>query len=355
MTTTKSESSGAALALIGAGRMGGAMAARLAAAGQSVALYDRDRRAAEAAVQATPAAARGRVTAHATLGALAESLATPRAFWLMVPAAAVDAAIATLAPHLSPGDVVIDGGNSFYGDALPRAKRLAEAQVRYLDVGTSGGIAGGTRGYCLMIGGDRAAYDLLTPIFAALAPGVAAAPRSDPHAGKEASPAEQGYLYCGGTGAGHFVKMVHNGIEYGMMAAIAEGFNIMQHAGIGKTVQAGDAETTPLRHPERLAYDLDLPRIAELWRRGSVVASWLLDLTAHALTREPSLASYVGRVSDSGEGRWALEAAITAGVPAPVLSASLFARFSSRGEDLFADKLLAAMRREFGGHHEVTT
>jgi 6-phosphogluconate dehydrogenase len=349
------ETFGAALGLVGAGRMGAAMAARLAAAGQRVAVYDRDRRAAESAVAQTPPAARGRVRAASTLGELTEALAAPRAFWLMVPAGAVDAVIATLAPHLSPGDVVIDGGNSFYGDAISRAKRLAEAQVGFLDIGTSGGIAGGTRGYCLMIGGDKTAYDRLTPVFEALAPGVAAAPRRDAHASTPPSTAEQGYLYCGGAGAGHFVKMVHNGIEYGMMAALAEGFNLMYHAGEGKQPRAGDAETTPLRHPERLSYDLDLAQIAELWRRGSVVASWLLDLTATALAREPTLASYLGRVSDSGEGRWALAAATEAGVPAPVLSAALFARFASRGEELFADKLLAAMRREFGGHVEVAT
>jgi 6-phosphogluconate dehydrogenase len=269
----------------------------------------------------------------------------------MLPAAAVDGTLDQLVPLLAPGDIVIDGGNSYYRDDITRAKRLAEHQLHYVDVGTSGGVFGLERGFCLMIGGEDDIVTHLDPIFATIAPGVDAAPRTPGRTGTP-TPAENGYLHCGPNGAGHFVKMVHNGIEYGIMAAYAEGLNILGHADVGATTQAVDAETTPLRDPEDYRYSLNLPDVAEVWRRGSVIASWLLDLTADALAQSPTLADFEGRVSDSGEGRWTVHAAVDEGVPATVLTAALYNRFTSRGEADFADKLLSAMRKEFGGHNE---
>ena len=274
-----------------------------------------------------------------------------RAIWLMVAAAGVDDTIAALAPLLARDDVIIDGGNSYYRDDIRRARSLAAMGIRAVDVGTSGGVWGGERGYCQMIGGDADVVERLDPIFAALAPSVEAAPRTIGRSGPP-TPAEHGYLRCGPNGAGHFVKMVHNGIEYGLMAAYAEGLNILRHANVGKEKRAVDAETAPLQEPELYQYDLDLRDIAEVWRRGSVVASWLLDLTATALTRDPALAGFTGRVSDSGEGRWTLKAAIDESVPAPILSAAIGERFASRGEEEFANRLLSALRFEFGGHQE---
>jgi 6-phosphogluconate dehydrogenase len=270
----------------------------------------------------------------------------------MLPAAAVDATLADLAGLLQVGDIVVDGGNSYYRDDIRRARELGERGIRYVDVGTSGGVAGEVRGYCLMIGGEADVVAHLEPVFAALAPGVDGAPRSPTRGVQPPSSAEQGYLHCGAHGAGHFVKMVHNGIEYGLMAAYAEGFSILKHANAGNQEHANDAETTPLRDPDFYRYDMNLPDIAEVWRRGSVIASWLLDLAANALAKDPALAAYGGRVSDSGEGRWTLEAAIDEAVPAPVLSAALFGRFESRGQGGFADQLLSALRHEFGGHAE---
>jgi 6-phosphogluconate dehydrogenase len=282
---------------------------------------------------------------------MAKKLETPRAVWLMVPAAAVDATIADVVPHLAAGDILIDGGNSYYIDDIRRAKDLGERGIHYVDVGTSGGVWGRERGYCQMIGGETAVVQHLDPIFAQLAPGKGDAPRTP---GRESigGTAEQGYLHCGPNGAGHFVKMVHNGIEYGLMAAYAEGLGILRNANAGKSSRTVDAETTPLRNPEHYQYDLNLRDIAELWRRGSVVASWLLDLTAAALVKDPALSEFAGRVSDSGEGRWTISAAIDEGVPAPVLSAALYQRFSSRGEADFENKVLSAMRFGFGGHLE---
>ncbi|HET6223709.1 MAG TPA: decarboxylating 6-phosphogluconate dehydrogenase, partial [Dongiaceae bacterium] len=280
-----------------------------------------------------------------------EQLTKPRAVWLMVPAGVVDATLKALLPLLEAGDILIDGGNSYYHDDLRRAAELKAKGIHYVDVGTSGGVWGLERGFCLMIGGEDAVVTHLDPIFAALAPGLMAAPRT-PGREKFGGTAEQGYLHCGPNGAGHFVKMVHNGIEYGIMAAYAEGLNILHHANVGKQVHDVDAETTPLCNPEYYQYDFNIPDVAELWRRGSVVGSWLLDLTVLALLKSPDLANFAGYVSDSGEGRWTITAAIDESVPAPVLSAALYARFSSRGEDDFADKLLSAMRFEFGGHVE---
>jgi 6-phosphogluconate dehydrogenase len=278
-------------------------------------------------------------------------LTKPRAVWLMVPAAVVDPILAEVAGLLEPGDTVIDGGNSYYHDDIRRAGELKAKGLHYVDVGVSGGVWGKDRGYCHMIGGETEIVARLDPIFRALAPGVASAPRT-PGATGEPDQAEWGYLHCGPNGAGHFVKMVHNGIEYGLMAAYAEGLNVLRHANVGLTKQEVDAETTPLRHPELYRFDIDLARVAEVWRRGSVVGSWLLDLTASALRGDPALSKFAGRVSDSGEGRWTLQAAIDEGVPAPVLSAALFSRFESRGAAEYADKLMSAMRFEFGGHHE---
>jgi 6-phosphogluconate dehydrogenase len=286
-----------------------------------------------------------------SLADFVKKLEKPRAIWMMIPVAFVDQLIADLLPYLEPGDILIDGGNSYYVDDIRRARELAAKQISYVDVGTSGGVLGLERGYCLMIGGPNQAVQRLDPVFKTLAPGMGDIPRTP---GREmiAGTAEQGYLHCGPSGAGHFVKMVHNGIEYGLMAAYAEGMDILSHANVGKREQSHDAETTPLRNPEEFQFDLDLRDIAEVWRRGSVIASWLLDLTASALAKDPTLAKFDGRVSDSGEGRWTIKAAIDEAVPAPVLSTALYSRFSSRGEAEFADKLLSAMRFEFGGHVE---
>jgi 6-phosphogluconate dehydrogenase len=332
------------LGMIGLGRMGGDMVRRLLKSGHDCAVYDRNTSAVESLMQE---GAKG----TASLEQFVAGLDRPRAIWLMVPAATVDTVIGALTPLLEREDVIIDGGNSYFHDDIRRAGELAVQGIHYLDVGTSGGIWGRERGYCLMIGGEEQAVRRLDPVFAALAPGISAAPRT-PGRNETHGTAEQGYLHCGPTGAGHFVKMVHNGIEYGLMAAYAEGMNILRHAGAGKEGRTADAETTPLRHPEHYRYNFDLAEIAEVWRRGSVVASWLLDLTARALQESPDLAAFQGRVSDSGEGRWTVMAAIDEGVPAPVLGTALFERFSSRGEADFADRLLSAMRYEFGGHRE---
>jgi 6-phosphogluconate dehydrogenase len=288
----------------------------------------------------------------ASLDGLAAKLPEPRAVWLMVPAAGVDATIDDLAPRLARGDTIIDGGNSYYVDDIRRAKQLGARGLHYIDVGTSGGVFGLDRGYCQMIGGEPEPVHRLEPIFAALAPPMESATRTPGREKKEGGTSELGYLHCGGAGAGHFVKMVHNGIEYGLMTAYAEGLNILRHANVGTKAWEADAETTPLRDPELYSYDFDLGDIAEVWRRGSVIASWLLDLTAQSLLEEPDLAGFAGRVSDSGEGRWTVKAAIDESVPAPVLSAALYQRFSSHGEADFADKLLSAMRNAFGGHLE---
>ncbi len=332
------------LGLIGLGRMGANMTRRLMRAGHHCVVYD----VFPASVQAL---ANEGATGAAALADFVEKLSLPRAIWLMVPAGVVDSTLADLVPLLAPGDIVIDGGNSYYHDDLRRAAELKARDLHYVDVGTSGGIWGLDRGYCLMIGGEAAVVERLDPIFAALAPGTGAAPRT-PSLEALAGTAELGYLHCGPNGAGHFVKMVHNGIEYGIMAAYAEGFNVLQHANVGMQGREIDAETTPLRHPEHYQYDIHVADVAELWRRGSVIGSWLLDLTALALRKNPDLSNFSGHVSDSGEGRWTVTAAIDEAVPAPVLSAALFARFSSRGEDNFAEKLLSALRLEFGGHVE---
>ena len=334
---------GMELGIVGLGRMGANMARRLVRGGHGCVVFDANPGAIEAAAQdgARPAT---------SLEQLVGQLARPRAVWLMVPAGAVDAAIAALAPLLDADDTIVDGGNSHYHDDIRRSRDLAARGLHYVDVGTSGGVWGAERGYCLMIGGDPAAVARLEPVMRTLAPGVDAAPRTSTEAA--ISTAERGYLHCGPAGAGHFVKMVHNGIEYGLMAAYAEGLNILRHADAGKSARATDAETTPLRHPEHYQYDFDLPAIAELWRRGSVVASWLLDLTARALCDSPDLAGFSGRVSDSGEGRWTMMAALDEGVPAPVLSTALTGRFASRGEEDFANKVLSALRHQFGGHAE---
>jgi 6-phosphogluconate dehydrogenase len=332
------------LGIVGLGRMGANMARRLARAGHECVVFDLS----PAAVEAL---AREGMTGATSLADLAGRLRAPRAVWLMVPAAVVDRTLGDLVPHLEPEDAVVDGGNSWYVDDLRRARELAARGIRYVDVGTSGGVWGLERGYCLMIGGDEAAVARLDPVFAALAPGAGAAPPTPGREGRGGT-AERGYLRCGPSGAGHFVKMVHNGIEYGLMAAYAEGLNVLRGASVGKRPHAADAETAPLRDPERYQYDFDVAEIAELWRRGSVVASWLLDLTAGALLADPSLARFSGRVSDSGEGRWTIHASIDEGVPAPVLTAALQQRFASRGEGDFAAKVLSAMRHAFGGHEE---
>jgi len=332
------------LGMIGLGRMGANMVRRLLKGGHDCVAYDR----ATAAVQAM---AKEGATGVETLAAFVRALSKPRAVWLMVPAGVVDATLADLLPLLEAGDTVIDGGNSYYVDDIRRAKELAARGLHYMDVGTSGGVWGLERGYCMMIGGDTEAARRLDPIFATLAPGSGTV---EPTSGRKAgeSTAEHGYLHCGPSGAGHFVKMVHNGIEYGMMAAFAEGFGILRSANVGAANQSHDAETTPMRAPEHYQYDMKLDDIAEVWRRGSVVSSWLLDLTANALSQDPQLAEFEGRVSDSGEGRWTIQAAIDEAVPAPVLTAALYARFSSRGEADFQNKLLSAMRKQFGGHVE---
>jgi 6-phosphogluconate dehydrogenase len=333
------------LGMIGLGRMGGNMARRLMGAGHEVIVYSATAKTRETFAKETGA------VAVPSIDALVAKLTPPRMVWLMVPAAVVDQTLSDLESRMQEGDILIDGGNSHYIDDIRRAKELAPKGIHYVDCGTSGGVRGLERGYCLMIGGEEAVVKRLDPIFVVLAPGVDAAPRI---AGREqvGGTAERGYLHCGPNGAGHFVKMVHNGIEYGIMAAYAEGFNILQHANVGKQEPAIDAETTPLRDPEHYQYDLNLRDIAEVWRRGSVISSWLLDLTATALLDDPNLSGFAGRVSDSGEGRWTIKAAIDAAVPAPVLTTALFARFSSRGEADFADKLLSAMRFQFGGHIE---
>jgi 6-phosphogluconate dehydrogenase len=334
------------LGLIGLGRMGANMAHRLLRAGHTVVGYARHASTVQSHLQ------EGSISAGASsLADIVNQLAKPRAIWLMVPAASVDATLAELVPLLAPDDVVIDGGNSYYHDDIRRAAELAKHSIHYVDVGTSGGVWGLERGYCLMIGGEDDVVRRLDPIFDVLAPGINAASRT-PGREEIGGTAEKGYLHCGPNGAGHFVKMVHNGIEYGIMAAYAEGLNILHHANIGKQQQAIDAETAPLQNPEYYQYDFNLPDVAEVWRRGSVIASWLLDLTASALLKSPQLAEFGGRVSDSGEGRWTITAAIDESVPVHVLSSALFERFSSRGEADFADKLLSAMRFEFGGHLE---
>ena len=332
------------LGMIGLGRMGANMTRRLIRAGHEVVVFDLD-------TDAVHAAAADGAIAASSIEDLTAKLTLPRAVWLMLPVAIVDRVLAQLTPHLAANDVVIDGGNSWYHDDLRRSKELAASGIQYLDVGVSGGVWGLERGFCLMIGGPDQAAALLDPIFSALAPGVVGAPRTPGRTGST-TPEEEGYLHCGPSGSGHFVKMVHNGIEYGLMAAYAEGLNILQHANAGATERAADAETTPLRDPDLYRYELDLPAITEVWRRGSVVQSWLLDLTAQALRQSPDLTDYAGRVSDSGEGRWTLMAAIDESVPAPVLSAALFERFSSRGEADYANRVLSAMRHGFGGHLE---
>ncbi len=329
------------LGMIGLGRMGASMVRRLMKNGHQCVVFDMQ-------TAAVDALTKDGAIGAATLAEMAAKMTKPRAIWLMVPAAVVDVELEQLVAHLDPGDIVIDGGNSYYRDDIRRAKALTASGHHYVDVGTSGGVAGQDRGYCLMIGGEPEVFEQLKPIFAALAPGVGSAPRTRGRRGAVAN-AEQGFLHCGPHGAGHFVKMVHNGIEYGVMAAYAEGLNILKNADVGKREHASDAETTPLRHPEYYQYEMNLPDIAEVWRRGSVIGSWLLDLTANALTQDPQLAAYGGRVSDSGEGRWTIEAAIDEAVPTHVLSAALYERFASRGEAGFANQVLSAMRHEFGG------
>jgi len=331
------------LGMIGLGRMGANMVRRLMKGGVACVVFDR----AAASVQAL---ANEGATGAASYADQIAKLARPRALWLMVPAAVVDATIAELLPLLDPGDTLIDGGNSHYVDDIRRAKALTAKQIHYVDVGTSGGVWGLERGYCMMIGGEVEVVTRLDPVFKTLAPGIGEIARTPGRDGQ--GTAEQGYLHCGANGAGHFVKMVHNGIEYGMMAAYAEGLSILKGANIGSATHEVDAETTPMRDPENYQYDMPLHDIAEVWRRGSVIASWLLDLTANALNEDPQLAKFGGRVSDSGEGRWTIQAAIDEAVPAPVLTAALYSRFSSRGEAEFQNRILSAMRFQFGGHVE---
>jgi len=332
------------MGMVGLGRMGANMVRRLLRGGHHCVVFDRSQKAVDELVQEKAVGA-------ASLADLVQKLEKPRALWLMVPAAVVDQTISELAPHLEKGDILIDGGNSYYIDDIRRAKELASKGIHYVDVGTSGGVWGLDRGYCMMIGGETSVVNRLDPIFKRLAPGTGDIPRTPGRENIDGT-AEQGYLHCGPNGAGHFVKMVHNGIEYGMMAAYAEGLGVLRQANVGKQKAVIDAETTPLRDPEHYQYELNLRDIAEVWRRGSVVASWLLDLTAAALVEDPALAKFAGRVSDSGEGRWTIKAAIDEGVPVPVLSASLYQRFSSRGDADYEDKLLSAMRYQFGGHLE---
>ncbi len=332
------------LGMIGLGRMGAGMVRRLMKDGHDCVVYDIH---AEAVKNLAADGAQGAFS----MEELAQKLKKPRAAWMMVPSAVVDQTLESLVPHLEKDDIVIDGGNSYYHDDLRRAAALKGKGLHYVDVGTSGGVWGFERGFCQMIGGEKDIVQHLDPIFASLSPPIEAAPRT-PGREKMGGTAEHGYLHCGPSGAGHFVKMVHNGIEYGLMAAYAEGFNILKNANVGKQERTVDAETTPLRHPEHYQYDLNLTDISELWRRGSVITSWLLDLTASALLENPDLSNFAGRVSDSGEGRWTIQAAIDEAVPTHVLTASLYERFSSRGKSDFADKVLSAMRYGFGGHHE---
>ena len=332
------------IGMIGLGRMGANMVRRLMKGSHHCAVYDRNSAAVDALV------AEG-ANGSKTQESFVQSMATPRVIWLMVPAAIVDKAIDGLVPLLSPGDTIVDGGNSFFQDDIARAARLKAAGLHYIDCGVSGGVFGLERGYCLMIGGEKETVQRLEPIFATLAPGQQSVPPTEGRVNGDAT-AQDGYLHCGPAGAGHFVKMVHNAIEYGMMAAYAEGFNLLKHAGLGRGTHDVDAETTPLRNPEHYQYDFDIGEIAELWRRGSVIPSWLLDLSAKALTGGANLDAFDGHVSDSGEGRWALAAANDLAVPVHVLSASLFDRFESRGESMFANKLLSALRYQFGGHAE---
>ena len=337
------------IGMIGLGRMGANMVRRLIRKGHSCVVFNRS-------PQAVNELVKEKAIGATSLADVVKKLEQPRAIWLMMPAAVVDDTIADLSPHLEAGDIHIDGGHSYYVDDLRRAKQLAPQKIHYVDVGTSGGVWGLERGYCMMIGGEAEVIQRLDPIFAALAPGIGAVPRT---AGRDkisleiSGTAEQGYLHCGPNGAGHFVKMVHNGMEYGIMAAYAEGLSILRSANVGKQANAAaDAETTPLRDPEHYQYDMNLRDIAEVWRRGSVIASWLLDLTAGALLQDPNLSKFAGHVSDSGEGRWTIKAAIDEAVPTPVLTTALYERFSSRGEADFANKLLSAMRYQFGGHLE---
>jgi 6-phosphogluconate dehydrogenase len=334
------------LGMIGLGRMGANMVRRLIKGGHDCVVYDR-------APNAVADLVKEKAVGSSSLQDFVKKLAKPRAIWLMVPAAVTDQTISDLLPYLEADDILIDGGNSYYVDDIRRAKELSAKKIHYVDVGTSGGVWGLERGYCMMIGGEKQIVQHLDPIFECLAPGIGDTPRT---LGREKAgcTAEKGYLYCGPNGAGHFVKMVHNGIEYGIMAAYAEGMGILKAANVGKQTHAADAETTPLRDPEHYQYDLDLKDIAEVWRRGSVIASWLLDLTAISLFQDPTLSKFAGRVSDSGEGRWTIKAAIDEAVPAHVLTAALYERFSSRGEAEFADKLLSAMRYQFGGHIETS-
>ncbi|HZP27673.1 MAG TPA: decarboxylating 6-phosphogluconate dehydrogenase [Acidimicrobiia bacterium] len=332
------------LGMIGLGRMGANLVRRLMRDGHECVVYDVSR---DAVNQLESEGAVGSSSIEDFVG----KLSRPRAAWIMVPAAVVESTLARLEPLMAAGDIIIDGGNSYYRDDIARAERLRSSGIHYVDVGTSGGVFGLDRGFCLMIGGEDDVVAHLDPIFATIAPGVDAAPRTPGRTG-DPTPSENGYLHCGPNGAGHFVKMVHNGIEYGLMAAYAEGLNVLHKANVGKTQRTEDAETAPLRDPEFYQYDLDIPAIAEVWRRGSVVASWLLDLTADALNQSPDLAGFEGRVSDSGEGRWTVLAAVDEGVPAPVLATALAQRFDSQGSGEFADKLLSAMRKEFGGHAE---
>jgi 6-phosphogluconate dehydrogenase len=332
------------LGMIGLGRMGANMVRRLLKGGHKCVVFDRG-------PKAVKELGKEGAVGTSSLQDLIKKLEKPRAIWLMIPAAVVDNAIGDLLPHLEKGDILIDGGNSYYVDDIRRAKELAPKGIHYVDVGTSGGVWGLERGYCMMIGGEPRIVRHLDPIFATLAPGIGDIPRT-PGREKVGGTAEQGYLHCGPNGAGHFVKMVHNGIEYGIMAAYAEGLGVLRAANVGKRKDEIDAETTPLRDPEHYQYDLNLPDVAEVWRRGSVIASWLLDLTATALLEDPALSGFAGRVSDSGEGRWTIKAAIDEAVPVPVLATALYERFSSRGEAEFQNRLLSAMRYEFGGHLE---
>jgi len=334
------------LGMVGLGRMGANMVRRLMRDKHDCVVYDPN---AEVVKDLVDSGATG----SSSLQELVDSMQTPRAIWLMIPSALVDKVIDELAPLLSADDIIIDGGNSYYKDDITRGKSLAKKDIHYLDVGTSGGVWGLERGYCMMIGGDKQAVTRLQPVFTSLAPGLGTSDRTE---GREGDPSssEQGFLHCGPSGAGHFVKMVHNGIEYGVMAAYAEGFNLLRHANVGNDSHDTDAETTPLRDPDEFKYEIDVAEVAEVWRRGSVIQSWLLDLSAHALLKNTDLSNFSGEVSDSGEGRWTSIAAIESGTPAPVLTAALFSRFSSRNEDDYANKVMSAMRFEFGGHHEKT-